>query len=133
MSKITHLLLLLGIFIALGADICHAQSSAFPDIKYDSLTSVEMRDSIASVLAENDSLIISADSLMQEEIGDIETSIQYSAVDSIQMDVANQIVKLFGDAKIVYGEVKLSASQIEINYATNIISASSTQDSLGNE
>jgi hypothetical protein len=47
--------------------------------------------------------------------------------------VANQIVKLFGEAEIVYGDIKLTASQIQINYATNIISASSITDSLGNE
>ena len=133
MSKIKHLYLLLGILTIIGADICHAQSNALIDIRYDSLTMMEVQDSISSILAQNDSLIISADSLIQEEIGDIETTIQYSATDSILMDVANQIVKLFGEAEIVYGDIKLTASQIQINYATNIISASSITDSLGNE
>jgi len=120
-------------FTAVGAGICLGQTNDFTDINYDSLVSGNKQDSIKSILSQNDSLIISADSLVQEKIGDIETTIKYSAVDSIQMDVANQIVNLYGDAKIVYGEIELSASRIEINYANNIISASSTKDTLGNE
>jgi lipopolysaccharide export system protein LptA len=117
----------------IGADICNAQSNALSEIRMDSLITAEVQDSIASILAQNDSLLVSADSLAQQEIGDIETTIRYKATDSIHMDVASQILYLYGDAKITYGDIELSASQIEVNYATSIISAKSTTDSLGTE
>lgn len=49
------------------------------------------------------------------------------------MDVVNQIVNLYGGAQITYGEIELTASQIEINYSTNVITAQGTTDSLGND
>ena len=113
--------------------MCFGQNSSDSLLKYDSLASEIHLDSTNSIISSTDSLLISADSIAQEEIGDIETTIQYSAVDSIQMDVANQIVNLYGEASIVYGEIELTAAQIEINYSNNIISAKSTTDTLGNE
>jgi lipopolysaccharide export system protein LptA len=91
-----------------------------------------------------------ADTLRQAEIGvdsvardsiaapaagaarsDIETTIKYNSADSIYMDLKKQIVRLFGNAKIEYGTIELEAAIIEIDYATNIISARSVPDSTG--
>ena len=47
------------------------------------------------------------------------------------MDVPNQTVKLYGNAKIEYGQIQLTADHIEINYLTHIITANSRTDSLG--
>lgn len=81
---------------------------------------------------QQDSLKISVDSLNSEVIkGDIETTIKYSANDSITMDVINQIVTLYGKAQIIYGSIELTASYIEINYLTNIITALGSKDSTG--
>ncbi|WP_347157881.1 putative LPS assembly protein LptD [Pontibacter chitinilyticus] len=65
--------------------------------------------------------------------GDIETTIKYSARDSIQFEVERKVVHLYGDAKINYGEMSLSAAYIEINYDTNTLTASAQTDSTGKE
>jgi hypothetical protein len=80
-----------------------------------------------------DSLSIAADTLQTEPpVGDVETTIKYSADDSIFMDFPNQIVKLYGNAKIVYGTIELEAAVIEINYLTHVISAQSEKDTADN-
>jgi hypothetical protein len=85
------------------------------------------QDSLAA-----DSLQVVADSLAAaQETGDIETTIVYSATDSITMDVVNQIVRLYGDAKITYGTIELQAAVIEIDYKTNVVTAQGVTDSLG--
>ena len=83
----------------------------------------------------NDSLTVKTDTLQKTapDIGEIETTIQYTAKDSILMDIPNQIVKLYGEAKITYGEIELTAANIEINYLTKIITARGVLDSLGNK
>ncbi|WP_458987696.1 putative LPS assembly protein LptD [Pontibacter sp. CAU 1760] len=65
--------------------------------------------------------------------GDIETTIKYSAQDSIQFEVDSQIVHLYGDAKINYGNMSLEAAYIEINYETNQLTAAAVTDSTGKE
>ncbi len=81
-------------------------------------------------LVQNDSLRLID---TKQQIGEIETTIKYTARDSIDMDVPNQIVKLYGDAKITYGKIELTAAQVEINYLTKVVTARSVKDSLGNE
>ena len=63
--------------------------------------------------------------------GDITTTINYSARDSINTSIDGQIVKLYGNAKITYGEVYLEADEIEIDYKNNTLKATGTRDSTG--
>lgn len=63
--------------------------------------------------------------------GDIKTTIKYDARDSVMMDLTGQIMYLYGDAKIVYGDTKLDAAFIEVNMKTNIIRAKAVKDSTG--
>jgi hypothetical protein len=63
--------------------------------------------------------------------GDIETTINYSAKDSIRATLDNQMVWLYGDAKIKYGEIELEAEEIIIDYANNTLTAHGRRDSLG--
>jgi hypothetical protein len=63
--------------------------------------------------------------------GDITTTINYSARDSINTSVDGQIVRLYGDAKIKYGEIELEADEIEIDYKNNTLKATGTRDSTG--
>ena len=63
---------------------------------------------------------------------DISTTVKYNADDSIRFDAANSIVRLYGNAKIVYGDIKLSAERIEINWIENNVVAEGVSDSLGN-
>ena len=62
---------------------------------------------------------------------DLETTIKYSARDSIEMDAAQKIMTLYGDAKIDYGQISLAAEVIEINYITNQVKAKGIVDSTG--
>ena len=132
MLKLKYLFLFIVWISVVGTNVSYGQNEDIPLSLYDSIQSNGGIDSLINTIADSDSLATSLDSLAQEEIGDIETTIQYSAQDSIQMDVSNQIVNLYGEAHIIYGEVELTASQIEINYSNNIISAKSTTDTLGN-
>ncbi|MDQ3394490.1 MAG: LPS-assembly protein LptD [Bacteroidota bacterium] len=74
---------------------------------------------------------IFSDSISVTNNGDIQTTILYSARDSIDLDVQNQVMYLYGNAKIKYGDINLEADAIEINYLTNELSAKSGIDSLG--
>lgn len=80
---------------------------------------------------------VQSDSLNQTDevvpASEIETTILYNARDSIRMDVPNQIVRLYGEAKITYGTIELTAAEVEINYLTKIVTARSVADSLGNQ
>ncbi|MBC5773888.1 hypothetical protein H8S95_07420 [Pontibacter sp. KCTC 32443] len=65
--------------------------------------------------------------------GDIETTIKYSARDSIQFEVARKVVHLYGEAKINYGTMSLEAAYIQIDYETNSLTATSLKDSTGKD
>jgi lipopolysaccharide export system protein LptA len=65
--------------------------------------------------------------------GDIETTINYSARDSIQFEVDRKVVHLYGDAKIDYGTMELQAAYIQIDYDANTLTATTLVDSTGKE
>lgn len=95
-------------------------------------TSLPDPDVVLDDLA-NDSLQIKSDTIKsQVPKGDIETTIEYSARDSIRASVDGKKIWLYGEAKIVYGEIKLEADEILINYGENTLTANGTRDSLGN-
>jgi hypothetical protein len=64
--------------------------------------------------------------------GDIETTINYTARDSIRASIDGKRIWLYGQAKIVYGVIELEADEIMIDYANTTITAQGTRDSLGN-
>ncbi len=78
-----------------------------------------------------DSLAMATDSLSQRNRGDIETTITYSARDSINSSMQSKIIHLYGDSKIKYGSIELIAENITIDYEKSTISAVGTYDSLG--
>ncbi len=77
-----------------------------------------------------DSAALAADSI--PPAGDIETTIKYSARDSMNLSLTNQNVDLYGDGKIVYGDIELSADRVNVDYEIHEIQAEGTEDSLGN-
>lgn len=79
----------------------------------------------------SDSLKIQQDSIPPPK-GDIETTINYTARDSIRVSVDGKMIWLFGDAKITYGEIELEAEEITIDYGNNTMTAHGVRDSLGN-
>ena len=87
----------------------------------------------------NDSTIIVSDTIKSNidslkstppPKGDIETTINYSARDSINFSVDLKIVKLYGDAKIKYGVIELEADEIEIDYTKHQLTAHGRKDSM---
>jgi len=58
--------------------------------------------------------------------------LQY-AEDSIKISVDGKIVHLYGNAKIEYQNMQISASIIEINWNENTITARFTKDSIGSK
>ncbi len=72
-----------------------------------------------------------ADSTAVQASGDIQTTIQYNAEDSIYFDVARQIIHLYGNAHIDYGEVSLDAAYIELDWVNDMLKAKGMPDSTG--
>ena len=64
--------------------------------------------------------------------GDVETTINYTARDSIRATLDNKTIWLFGEAKITYGSIQVEAEEIVIDYANNTITAQGVLDSAGN-
>ncbi|MCS7003728.1 MAG: putative LPS assembly protein LptD [Cytophagales bacterium] len=62
---------------------------------------------------------------------DIETTIVYSAKDSMRFDMREKRMTMFGGSKVNYGEMSLEASQIIIYYAENTVQAKGVPDSTG--
>ncbi|MDI9862056.1 putative LPS assembly protein LptD [Flectobacillus roseus] len=67
------------------------------------------------------------DSLKKQD--ELETTVQYTAQDSTIMDTEKQIVYLYGDAKVTYGNISLQADFIKLNWAINQVDANGTMDS----
>lgn len=63
--------------------------------------------------------------------GDIETTINYNAEDSIFFDLKSQTLRLYGDTHIDYGEITLEADRTDVNYYNRIIKSTYTTDSAG--
>jgi hypothetical protein len=139
--KLKHLLLLWSAIWTLAFTPGYGQNEDLTPLVPDTTTTIPPVDSLSATDSQQDSTSLSQDSTSlsldslqkQSQASEIETTIKYDARDSIQMDVPNQIVNLYGEAKITYGTIELTAAQIEINYLTKIVSAQSVTDTLGNE
>jgi LptD protein len=84
-----------------------------------------------SSLVKSDSSSVKKDSVQTAKKGDIESTIFYSATDSINFSIDRKIVKLYGDAKVKYGTIQLDAELITIDYDKSTITANGKPDSLG--
>ncbi|MEI9918635.1 MAG: putative LPS assembly protein LptD [Bacteroidota bacterium] len=79
----------------------------------------------------SDTLKTSPDSVKTPPKKDIETTIYYSARDSINSNMQKKIIKLYGNAKIKYGTIELEADEIVIDYESSTITAHGVPDSTG--
>jgi hypothetical protein len=86
---------------------------------------------VDTLAIENDTLQTQKDSVKQARKGDIETTILYSARDSINSTFNPKVIRLYGDAKIKYGNIELEAEDIVIDYDRSTISAAGRLDSAG--
>jgi hypothetical protein len=102
-------------------------------VKKDSvtITSDSIFNDTDATLNETDSVRVKNDTIPQPK-GDIETTIKYTARDSIRASVDQKMIWLYGEAKIVYGLIELEAEEIVIDYANTTITAQGIRDSLGN-
>ncbi|MCB2378095.1 hypothetical protein LGH70_10910 [Hymenobacter sp. BT635] len=80
----------------------------------------------ADSLASGDSLRVSA-----RPKGDIETTIKYSATDSIRFEVQNKVARLYNKSLIDYGDMNLKAAQITVDYSKNLLTAEGAADTTG--
>ena len=84
--------------------------------------------------APSDSLTQKADSTSRKAPpGEISTTILYSASDSINSNLLTKIVRLYGEAKITYGDVQLEAEEIVIDYEKSTLTAQGKFDSAGRQ
>lgn len=79
-----------------------------------------------------DTLANQADSINDKpkSIG-LESSVIYHSFEEIHYDVRNQKVFLYKDAEIEYGDVRLKADYIEIDFSKNLVYAKGLPDSTG--
>ncbi|MBK7851181.1 MAG: LPS-assembly protein LptD [Bacteroidetes bacterium] len=90
-----------------------------------------------AVLADSDSLIKPVDSLTivaDTNVTDdnvLKSKIHYHATDSIRVDVEQEIVYLYGNAKVDYEDLHLKANYILINMGEKDLYAEGTTDSTG--
>lgn len=82
--------------------------------------------------AQSDTTRVKQDSVKKDQPkGDIETAITYSAEDSINTSIDRKIIKLYGNAKVKYGQIELDAEEIIIDYEKSTITANGKRDSTG--
>ena len=85
-----------------------------------------------------DSLTVIGDTLTGDSLvksrtkGVISTNINYEARDSIDNDVVNKRVYLYGNAKITYDDIVLTADRIVYDFESFTVHAEGIQDTLGN-
>ncbi|MBN2683173.1 MAG: LPS-assembly protein LptD [Bacteroidales bacterium] len=99
------------------------------------IDSTSVLDTTASTL---DSTEVLKDTIMENippkktSSNAIDKPIDYHGYDSTIMDVKNKIMKLYGDAYIIYGTMELNAEYIEVDLKNSILYAYGIEDSTGN-
>jgi lipopolysaccharide assembly outer membrane protein LptD (OstA) len=89
------------------------------NLKTDTTKTNTKKDSLSSLK------ISVADSVK----GDLETTVKYSARDSSIIDEENQTMYLYGNAKVVYGDIQLEAEYITLDWKKNEVFAVGKTDS----
>ena len=87
-------------------------------------------------LIKNDTSVIIIDSLTNKidsikQKSDIETTVNYKSKDSIFFDLKNQKMTLYGNAIMDYGDIKLDANKIDMDWINQTIDANFVYDSTG--
>ncbi|MFT4033469.1 MAG: putative LPS assembly protein LptD, partial [Siphonobacter sp.] len=125
--------LLLIFFVVLGWQVAWGQKpagdrSSRNTVPFGSIKRPVAADSLKPLTAA-DSAKIKADSLQGES--DLKAQVDYFAKDSTIMTADEQIVELFGDAKVDYQDIHLKADYIRLNWQTNEVYAIGRKDSTG--
>lgn len=96
-----------------------------PSVSYSQMES----DSLLSLMQVDTTAKNEMDSTIQKS--EIETTINYSAKDSIFYDLKSQKIKLYGNSKIDYGEINLEAYEILVDWNDKTLDANYLTDSTG--
>ena len=96
-----------------------------PSVSYSQMES----DSLLSLMQVDTTSNNEMDSTIQKS--EIETTINYSAKDSIFYDLKSQKIKLYGNSKIDYGEINLEAYEILVDWNDKTLDADYLTDSTG--
>ena len=96
-----------------------------PSVSYSQMES----DSLLSLMQVDTTSNNEMDSIIQKS--EIETTINYSAKDSIFYDLKSQKIKLYGNSKIDYGEINLEAYEILVDWNDKTLDANYLTDSTG--
>ena len=86
-------------------------------------------DSLTALISSDTIALDAVDSINNKT--DIETTINYSSIDSIFYDLKTQTIKLYGKSKIDYGDINLEAHEILVDWNEQIIDANYMTDSTG--
>lgn len=62
---------------------------------------------------------------------DFETTVNYKASDSIRFNVKNQMVVMYNQSDVKYGDISLASYQITLNWGEDELTAIGLEDSLG--
>jgi hypothetical protein len=94
----------------------------FGQTKNNSTTIINESDTSQTISKQLDSL---------KSDSEIETTINYNAKDSIYYDLKTQIIKLYGNASIDYGNINLKAHEIMVDWNAQTLDANFIRDSTG--
>ncbi|HRH66535.1 MAG TPA: hypothetical protein PLU53_09585, partial [Bacteroidia bacterium] len=103
-----------------------AVGSGVPEIKPD----VRLYQDSDTLVKSVDSLSFAPDTNVADE-DVLKSKIHYHAKDSIRVDVENEVVYLYGEAKVDYEDLHLKANYILIHMGKKDLYAEGTTDSLG--
>jgi hypothetical protein len=92
----------------------------------------QVADSLASDSTEVDSILVDLDTIyVRTSPGAPKSPIVYGSKDSLHVDVRNQLMYLYGNAKILYGKTELDAGYIRVDLQKNLITARPFPDTSG--
>lgn len=117
--------------------ISQAQTPDSLVVSIDSLAQNVNNTKVDSLDVGVDSLAQKTDSLQVDTLrykispDSLDAPVYFDARDSIEYDLINKKILLYGQAKVKYTTISLEAGFIELNWETNILTADFVLDSLG--
>ncbi|MEQ9050387.1 MAG: putative LPS assembly protein LptD, partial [Marinoscillum sp.] len=107
-----------------------------PELKFTGSDFIQANDSSRLALIPSDSLITPPDSLVApsgkaSKKNDIETTINYTARDSMIFEIEDRRLFLYGNTHIDYGSITLESDQTTIDWNERNIKSRYTLDTLG--
>ena len=88
-----------------------------------------------TIIKKKDSLAVSLDTIKEKKNSAyaLSSKVIYSGLDSIIFNINEEKAYLYGNAKIEYEDITLTAAYIEISFKENLLFARGATDSTGKE